>query len=379
MKILLVGEYSRSHNSLKEGLIKLGHEVTIIGLSDGFKNYPIDIPFKRKYMEGFSGKIKSLLFKFFKIDITSLNIKNQFLKKQELFKNYDIVQLINETSFLCDPKTEQEIFDFLKKWNKKIFLLSGGTDYPSIKYAYEKKFRYSILTPYFNGKILSKKDLWALKYLKPNYVKLHKHIYKNINGVIASDIDYHIPLLNYSKYIGLVPNCINTDKIKSIPTTIDTKIIIFHGINAGNYFKKGNDLFDEALVILEKKLANKVKIIRTENVPYEEYIKSYDSCHILLDQVYAYDQGYNALEAMAKGKVVFTGAEQEWLEMYKLEEDTIAINALPSVPEIVNKLEWLVNNPQKIIEISSNARAFIEKEHHYVKSAQRYLDKWNSY
>jgi len=36
--------------------------------------------------------------------------------------------------------------------------------------------------------------------------------------------------------------------------------------------------------------------------------------------VYAYDQGFNALEAMAKGKVVFTGAEKEWLELYNLEE-----------------------------------------------------------
>ena len=38
-------------------------------------------------------------------------------------------------------------------------------------------------------------------------------------------------------------------------------------------------------------------------------IKNYEQAHIILDQVYAFDQGYNALEAMAKGKVVFTGAE----------------------------------------------------------------------
>ena len=37
MKILLVGEYSRLHNSLKEGLEKLGHDVTLVGKQDGFK------------------------------------------------------------------------------------------------------------------------------------------------------------------------------------------------------------------------------------------------------------------------------------------------------------------------------------------------------
>jgi DNA-binding response OmpR family regulator len=39
MKILLVGEYSRLHNSLKEGLNELGHQVTIIATGDHFKNY----------------------------------------------------------------------------------------------------------------------------------------------------------------------------------------------------------------------------------------------------------------------------------------------------------------------------------------------------
>ena len=43
MRILLIGEYSGLHNSLKEGLEKNGHEVTLIGSGDGFKKYPMDI------------------------------------------------------------------------------------------------------------------------------------------------------------------------------------------------------------------------------------------------------------------------------------------------------------------------------------------------
>ena len=42
MKILLVGEYSRLHNSLKEGLVSLGHEVIIVGCGDKFKQFPVD-------------------------------------------------------------------------------------------------------------------------------------------------------------------------------------------------------------------------------------------------------------------------------------------------------------------------------------------------
>ena len=46
MRILLVGEYSRLHNSLKEGLVQLGHEVVLLSSGDGFKNFPSDIIIK---------------------------------------------------------------------------------------------------------------------------------------------------------------------------------------------------------------------------------------------------------------------------------------------------------------------------------------------
>ena len=51
MRILLVGEYSRFHNSLKEGLQKLQHDVTLIGRADSFKNYPIDISLEATFFQ----------------------------------------------------------------------------------------------------------------------------------------------------------------------------------------------------------------------------------------------------------------------------------------------------------------------------------------
>src|SRR5690606_4466466 len=164
------------------------------------------------------------------------------------------------------------------------------------------------------------------------------------------------------KYLGMIPNPINTDIIPYIEPVIHGKIIIFHGVNTSNYIKKGNGFFDKALDIIREKYKDTVEIVRTENNPYAEYMKCNNSCHIFLDQVYAYDQEYNALEAMAKGKVVFTGAEKEWLKYYNIEEDTVAINALPDVGNLVEKLSMLIENRGKIKAISKNARAFIERE-----------------
>ena len=51
MKILFVGEFSRLHNSLKEGLLALGHEVVLVNNGDGFKNFPADISIRAAFLK----------------------------------------------------------------------------------------------------------------------------------------------------------------------------------------------------------------------------------------------------------------------------------------------------------------------------------------
>ncbi|NQY28601.1 MAG: glycosyltransferase [Flavobacteriaceae bacterium] len=380
MKILLVGEYSGLHNSLKEGLIQLNHKVTLVSSGDNFKKYPSDFYTNPKFIE--QNFLLNIVFKLLRklhfIDLKKIEtgIRAYIILKK--LKGFDIVQLINIDACGSYPFIEKKIVSLLKKQNNKLFLLSAGTDYYSVKYAVNKKIRYSILTPLFEQKVTEKYFKPTLKFITKPYRKLNDYVYKNINGVIASDLDYHIPLKNHPKYLGLVPNCIVFDKFNFELPEIHHKIIIYHGINNYNYYKKGNDIFEEALTILSKKHPNKIEIITTRSIPYAAYINTYNKAHILLDQVYAYDQGYNALEAMAKGKVVFTGAEKEWLTYYNLKEDTVAINALPCAKEIAKKLEWLILNPHQIKVISKNARAFIEREHNYIKSAQKYIEKWRA-
>ena len=378
MKILLIGEYSRLHNSLKEGLQKNGHKVTLLGSGDGFKNYPVDIKidsifFNLKLFKLFA----KLIDRLFKISLNELEMYYKANKIISNLKGYDVVQLINENAFRTLPSLEILLIKTLMKNNEKLFLLSCGVDQKSVEHSLNSKFKYSILTPYFENPSLKKSFKHILKYNTREYVKLHEFISANANGVISSDIDYHIPYIKEKKYLGLIPNPINLDKIKYKKIKSIDKIKILHGVNSKNYIKKGNVFFDKALKAIENKYDNKVEIITTTDLDYNEYIKSVENCHILLDQVYAYDQGYNALEAMAIGKVVFTGAEKEWLELYNIKENSVAINALPDHTKIIESLEWLINNPSKIIEISANAREFIEKNHNYISIAEQYEKVWS--
>lgn len=378
MKILLIGEYSRLHNSLKEGLVALNHEVTILGSGDGFKKFPVDITLDHNLKKGFKKKLRVLIYRLFKKDIATFFLRRRFYKQRNKLTGYDVVQLINESPFKTTPSLEIEFITFLKQHNKKLFVLSCGTDHISVSYAKAKKFRYSILTPLFEGKV-SKEDMApALKYISDPYKILHDTVMTLCDGIIASDLDYHIPLVGHKKYLGMIPNPVNTDLLRFNRLTVEGKIVIFHGINCANYYKKGNDLFEAALEIINKKYSEKIEIITVRSLPYNEYIKQYHKAHIVLDQVYSYDQGYNALEAMAKGKIVFTGAEKEFKSHYHLTED-VAINILPEVDDIAAKLELLIQEPNRLITISNQARAFIEKEHHYITIAQQYVTTWEAH
>lgn len=378
MRILLVGEYSRLHNSLKEGLVKLGHEVVIVGNGDGFKNYPVDIYLDHSFHKLFLKKLKVAFFRLTSIDLGALEVYLKAVLNFKNMKGFDVVQLINESPLVIKAKYEKRFIKRLLKHNKKLFLLSCGIDHQCMSYMMEGKFRYSIMSPYLKDKSLYELYKFQLQYLNPQFTDLHQFIYEHATGVIATDMDYHLPLVGHPKYFGLIPNAVNTEKIKYIPLELKGKIKIFHGINTSAVVKKGTHYFTEALKIIEEKYANSVAIITAQDLPYAEYIEHYNDCHILLDQVYSYDQGYNALEAMAKGKVVFTGAEQEWLDYFDLEKNTVAINAEPNVESIVKNLEWLIDNPEQIIRISKNARRFIEREHELLKITKMYLGTWNA-
>ena len=379
MKILLLGEYSNLHNSLKQALINMGHEVLLVGNADGFKKYETDILIKSHLEDYLLFKLIARLFvRIFKFNIFEIEIYLRAKKIVNKLQGFDVVQLINENSFKTSPLLEIKLLKQIFKNNNKVFLLSCGVDSVSVKYAMSKKLKYSILTPLFENASLKKKYKPILKYERENYLALGKFVQENVNGIISSDLDYHIPYFNKKKYLGMIPNPINIQKIKYYGINKSKKISILHAINSRNKIKKGNKFFEEALEIIDKKFKSKINIITTYDLTYKAHLENLKKCDILLDMVYAYDQGYNALEAMAMGKIVFTGAEEEWLKLYNIKEDTAVINAVPNTIRIIEKLVWLIENPKMLKSISVNARKFIEKNHDFEKIAIKYIKTWEN-
>ena len=379
MRILLVGEYSRLHNSLKEGLNSLNLNVTIIGTGDNFKDFPVDLSISPMIINSFPllKFLNKVFLKLFKCDLQLLEKGIRFYFFLPKLKDYDIVQLINSNAIETYPFLSRILLKKLFSQNNKIALLVCGEETPIIDYLLKNEMKYSILSPLLTNTKLKDYYLYSLKYIQPNYRNIFEYIKTKTTAIITSDLDYKIPMTAMGYKTEFIPNPINTDKIVFQPQIISDKIVVFLGINESSAIKKGSLYFENALKIIQEKYLDKVEVIITRSIPYKEYIEIYNKAHIVLDQVYAYDQGYNALEAMAKGKVVFTGAETEFMAHYNLSEN-VAINSLPDVDYLVNQLSFLIDNPNEIIAIGKRARNFIEKEHDYVKVPHQYLKILNT-
>ena len=98
MKILLVGEFSALHKNIKEGLVSLGHDVTIVSTGDGWKKIESDINLgsNKRGLLAIADKIWKLLI----------------LPKK--LKGYDVVQLVSPVVLKHLNLEQEDLTDAIK-------------------------------------------------------------------------------------------------------------------------------------------------------------------------------------------------------------------------------------------------------------------------
>ncbi len=375
MRILLVGEYSGFHNALKHGLKSLGHEVTIVGDGDGFKKYPVDIDLSSNYFNKnrLRRKLKAGIYRLFKIDVNDYLMLSRFRESENLLKNHEIVQFINSNALNTSSKIERKMIGFLVGNNKKVTLVACGDDHEYAKYLTEDHEGYSILDPVKNGSVPQIAFNYTYKYLEKGYQENYEYLVEKSLAIIPSNTDYAMALTHQPKAVPIIPAPVQTHRFQLEQNENLDTIEIFMGINRQNYWKKGINYFEDALQIVTTKYDGRVNITIAEDLPYDTYISQYKKAHILLDQVLCYDQGYNALEAMAQGKVVFAGGSDQYLKAHGLSEIPV-IDARPDVDYLVDQLSQLIENPQSILEIGKKARNHVIAYHDCIKVAKQYLE-----
>lgn len=364
MKILLVGEYSRLHLSLAEGLQSLGHQVVVASDGDGHKQYARDIDLTRK-----SSGLKDTIAALYQI--------NKHFRK---FKGFDIVQIINPCFLTLSIGFNKHYFDQLKRNNKKIFLGAFGVDSYWVRACVENKiFKYSEF--YVDGKstdIPFNLDL-EKKWLDNSREELNQYIAEKSDGITACLYEYYKSYEPYfSDKLKYIPLPINVSDIPfQVIEEVPEKIKFFIGIDKIRTQHKGTDLMEEVLKDFVAKHPNETEILKAESVSYEEYQQYVSQSHVVLDQIYSHSPSMNPLQAMAGGKIVISGGEPE---IYNLMGENVSsrpiVNVYPTREGIWQALESILANKNKLPSWSKQGRDFVEQYHDAKSVAEKYLEFW---
>lgn len=352
MKILLLGDFSAHHKNLKDGLLELGHEVTLVSNGDGWKEIDSDI--------NLSMKGKSFFHKLY--------YRFQLMKVVLIFKDYDVVQLVSPFFFPVNIFPYKYIFNKLKKNNKKIFLCAAGSDSFYWRLGREN-LRYGPYEDYLKYDCKSESHL----YETDSWYDINKFVASSVDGIIPIMFEYQNCYSSCDKLCSTIPIPMNTDLIKFQPNIVKNKIVVFHGLS--RYGFKGTRFVEKAFEILREKYSDRAEFIIDGKMPLDEYLNLMKRTNIVIDQTYSYSLGLNGIYALAMGKVVLGGAEPESLKALNVEKSPV-INVLPNVDDIVSKIECLLDNKNSLNEIGQRGRDFVENIHCHKKIAGKYIKAW---
>ncbi|MGO4478340.1 hypothetical protein AB4Z32_19015 [Massilia sp. 2TAF26] len=353
MKVLLLGEYSSLHNNLKDGLVSLGHEVTLVAGADGFKKIPRDVDL--------DSPLPSIL--------GSVHRRAKLFRAISKIKNFDVVQLINP--FILYQKFFPGLHCIKKiaAENRKLFMSASGDD------AYLWRFGKAALR-YSPFDDILKYDLEAESfYMQEDAAfRFNEAALKMVRGIIPIMYEYEVSYAGAENRLPTIPIPLNLEKIQYRENRCEGKIVVFHGLN--RYGAKGTRHVEEAFGFLAKKYPNDLELIIDGKMPLDRYLKLMERTNVVIDQTNTYSLGVNGVYALAMGKVVLGGAEPESLTSIGVRSSPV-INISPNAASIVLEIEKLLERRSEIPQIGFESRKFAEEVHSHVKVASTYCDIWN--
>ena len=377
MKILLIGEASFLHNTLKKGLLERGHRVLTMSDGNGWHDALRDIDLRRNLRWGKFG---------------GLWVVWQLLRHLPQLCGNDVVQIHNYQFVPLMYRWNTLLLRFLKLTNRCVVKGCFGDDPQIFRRqaqgvpAYSDTFwsgqlqntdqhRDRIAEVVEHGAEASWRKTTAmadalvpclyeywLDYNEPPYAaKLH-----------------YIPLpMECEKMVrwcdGEMVKCVGND-------TPSHPITILIGLQPKRDFMKGALKIATFVEEVARRHPGKVQIKYVEGVPYDEYMRLLAEADVLVDQLYSYTPSMNSLAAMARGTVVIGGGEEEYYEF--IGEDTLRpiINVRPDVSEEENiaTIERALFTDGTLERMRCESVEFVHKYHDYCHVAEQYEQLYRS-
>ena len=390
MKILLIGEASFLHNTLKKGLVERGHRVTTMSDGNGWHDAPRDIDLRRN---GRWGKLGGLWVVW------------QLLRHLPQLCGNDVVQIHNYQFVPLMYRWNTLLLRFLKLTNRRVVKGCFGDDPQIFRRQAQGVPAYS--DTYWNGQLQNADqhrdriaeviehgaeaswrktthmadalvaclyEYW-LDYNEPPYAeKLHyiplpiecEEMVRWCDGEMVKCVGNDPPSPSHPNDSQL--STLNSQLTPSHPLTI------LIGLQPKRDFMKGAMKIATFVEEVARRHPGKMQIKYVEGVPYDEYMHLLAEADVLVDQLYSYTPSMNSLAAMARGTVVIGGGEEEYYEF--IGEDTLRpiINVRPDVPdeENITAIERALFTDGMLERMAQESIQFVHKYHDYRLVAKQY-------
>lgn len=368
MKILFAGDASNMHNCLAQELRRMGHEAVVASDGSRWMDTQRDINLLRR-----PGKLGALRY--------VMDVQRALPR----MKGFDIVEIASPIFLRLRPYRNAKVFDYLKANNRCMVLSALGTDMVYYDACHDgHTFRYSDYmlgdepSPYVGSSeyIAQEQDNWKQPFMREH----SDHILAGIDGAVACLYEYYAvyrPLLGDKVAYAGIP--IDTQELTFRPLDqAPDKVRLFIGIQRDRHVIKGTDKLLAAMKRIHDRYPGLTELEVVENLPYDEYTRRMRESHVIVDQLYSYTPGTNALIAMAQGLVAVSGGELEYYDLIGETANRPIVNVSPLIEgDIDNKLSWLVEHRDQLPQMARASRAFVEKHNAVSVVARRYLDFWN--
>ena len=358
MKFLFIGDASNARYTLAKGLRELGHEALVIGTGGKWRHMYVD-----KYIERGAGRWGAFVYLF------------RWLMLLPKLRGYDVVDFNGQFMMDFKPRLKSSFFDFIRKRNRYTISTLLGIGHYYVKGCIEARlFRSSDFNIgdklRVNDFATERSDVWLHH---PEVVALGRHKAEASHLLVGTGYEYWASLHHYfPEKTRFLPLRIEVPEEPVNVSETNGPVRFFIGIQRERDEEKGTNVLWRVLQRLKSDYPDKVSVVRAENVPYDEYCRMMEGSDILVDQLYTC-YAMNALIAMSKGIVAATVAIPEAYELLSEKALFPMIDLPPDDDGIYRALERFVLHPEMLAEAKRHSVAFVQKHHHYLKVARRYV------
>lgn len=371
MKILLIGEASFLHNTLKKGLVERGHRVTTMSDGNGWHDAPRDIDLRR---DGRWGKLGGL------------RVVWQLLRHLPQLCGNDVVQIHNYQFVPLMYRWNTLLLRFLKLTNRRVVKGCFGDDPQIFRRQAQGVPAYS--DTYWSG-LLQNADQHRdriAEVVEHGAEASWRKTTHMADALVACLYEYWLdynepPYAAKLHYIPLPIECkemvrwCDGEMVKCLGNDAPSHpLTILIGLQPKRDFMKGAMKIAAFVEEVARRHPGKVQIKYVEGVPYDEYMHLLAEADVLVDQLYSYTPSMNSLAAMARGTVVIGGGEEEYYEFIGEKMLRPIINVRPDVPDEENiaTIERALFTDGMLERMAQESIQFVHKYHDYRLVAKQY-------